>query len=191
MWKFKYWGSRLRSARALVSLLYCGELRVSEALRLVKSQFSKEKDCIKIKNVLLSKRHPGALEYREVRLPLKGERSPFTELITTYLDQIAPEDRLFPWSLEVRKYHTKKFYKTRKGETKERLSHKMIGTSRAWWTVKSLLPDYTEHWLRLFGESYLYRVRDHDILAVADEVKVDARTLQGYLRSEHEKWPAA
>lgn len=82
-------------------------------------------------------------------------------------------------------------YTLKNGTTKPLKSYQTVGTKRAWQIVNALLPDYAAHWLKAFGEDYLYDVRDHDLLAVADEVKVDARTLQQYLRKRHEKYPAA
>jgi hypothetical protein len=43
----------------------------------------------------------------------------------------------------------------------------------------------------VFGEDYLYDQYDHDLLAVADAVKVDARTLQLYIRHRDKKYPVA
>ena len=44
-----------------------------------------------------------------------------------------------------------------------------------------MLPAWTQHWLRAFGESYLYDSWDHDTVAVASQVKVDTRTVEKYL----------
>jgi hypothetical protein len=177
--------------RALVSILYVGQLRVSEAIPLKKNQFKRLKDHVQLSSILLAKRKPGKLVYRSARLPLRGERAKFTKLILDYLDLLEPDERLFPFSLTKRTYYVKgRTYKTREGSKPIR-SVVMMGTKRAWQIVNALLPEYTEHWLRMFGEDYLYTNRDHDILAVADEVKVDARTLQGYLRKQHLKYPAA
>jgi hypothetical protein len=177
--------------RSLASLLYVAELRISEAIRLKKKQFETLDDHVYVKAIQLSKRKPGKIAFRDARLPLEGERAKFTELILSYLDTLENEDRLFPWSLEQREYILKRKYRTRAGEVKSFKSIQMVGTKRAWQIVNALLPNWTEHWLRAFGEDYLYDKRDHDILAVADEVKVDARTLQLYLRKRHEKYPPA
>jgi integrase len=177
---------------ALCAILYNAELRISEALRLKKRDFQYKEGCLKAENILLSKHKPGARRTRNIRLPLKGPRAKFTKLIEEYLDALEPEDRLFPWSLNVGVYHTGRFY-TRKKDNKrlEVMAYRMTGTARAYRIVKTLLPNYTEHWLRAFGDSYLYDVRDHDILAVADETKQDARTLQKYIRAQASKYPAA
>jgi hypothetical protein len=176
--------------RCLVAILYVAELRVSEAIRLVKDQFErKPKDhCVLVKNILLSKRKKGKTAYREARLPLKGERACFTKLIMDYVETLKPEQRLFPFSLNQHIYTLKKTYTTRNGETKPFKSFQMAGANRAWNIVKAYYPDLTEHWLRAFGENYLYDHMDHDIMAVASEVQVDARTLQKYIKRQHEKY---
>lgn len=177
--------------RALASVLYVAELRISEALRLVKKQFKRKEDHIFVEAIQLSKRKKGKIAYRDARLPLKGERAVFTQLILNYLDTLNDEDRLFPWSLEVREFDTGHTYTTRKGQVKPIISFQMIGEHRAWQIVNALLPKITEHWLRAFGDSYLYDHMDHDILAVSDEVKVDPRTLQQYIRGRSRKYKPA
>jgi hypothetical protein len=190
-WPYKTDRERyLMRDRALASLLYIAELRVSEALPLIKKQFVEESSFIRVNAILLSKRKPGKIAYRDARLPLEGERAKFTELVRIYLESLEDEDRLFPWSLEKRVYIVGK-YRTKSGEIKDRKSVQMVGTKRAWKIVNALLPNLTQHWLRAFGEDYLYDKRDHDLLAVADEVKVDARTLQQYIRRRHEKYKPA
>jgi hypothetical protein len=42
----------------------------------------------------------------------------------------------------------------------------IIGCKRAWQVVHALLPEFTAHWLRAFGEDFLYGEWDHDLLAV-------------------------
>jgi hypothetical protein len=130
------------------------------------------------------------VQYREAKLPLKGERACFTKLILDYLELLKPEDRLFPFSLTKRKYPIKNSsYKTKDGTVKERFSFQMIGTKRAYQIVKALLPNYTQHWLRAFGYSFDYDHMDHDLLAVSDKTKADPRSLQPYLRRRYEKYP--
>lgn len=157
----------LKRDRALVAISYLGGLRISEALRLKKSQFVKRKDYVLVRSIKLSKSKvkgkPRRVEYRDARLPLTGERADLTKLVLDYLETLNSRDaKLFP------------FDKT-----------------RAWQIVTSLLPDFTCHWLRAFCEDYLYDVWDHDLLAVSDYVKVDPRTLQLYLRKRHERYPVA
>jgi len=191
-WKYKTKPKEfLRRDRALVAILYAAELRVSEAIRLKKNQFENREDHVFVKAIRLSKRKPGKVAYREARLPLTGERVKFTELILDYLDTLDNDQRLFPWSLKERIYILKRKYKTKDGEVKPYRSVQLVGTKRAWQIVNALLPNWTQHWLRAFGEDFLYDQFDHDILAVADEVKVDARTLQLYLRRRHEKYKPA
>lgn len=183
----------VRRDRALVASLYLVALRISEALRLRKKQFRMEKKRVVIESIMLSKSHIkvcsecGARVKPELRqehlttvhkgggyfkdkmrksqyrpeawLPLKGERAKITQYVTDYLDTLQPEDLLFP-----------------------------IDRRRAWQIVTALMGE-PPHWHRAFGEDYLYsEVMDHDILAVADYVKVDARTLQLYLRKGYEKY---
>jgi len=191
-WKYKTKPEEfLRRDRALAAILYVGELRVSEAIRLKKNQFENREDHIFVKAIRLSKRKPGKVAYREARLPLTGERAKFTELILDYLNTLDDDQRLFPWSLKERVYVLKRKYTTKDGQVKNYRSVQLVGTKRAWQIVNALLPNWTQHWLRAFGEDFLYDKFDHDILAVADEVKVDARTLQLYLRKRHEKYKPA
>lgn len=176
--------------RALASLLYLGDFRISEVLSLKKEQFTIHEDYVHVKSVLVGKRKANMVQYREAMLPLKGERAVFTRLILDYLELLKPEDRLFPFSLNKRKYPIKNSsYKLKDGTIKQRFSFQMMGTKRAYQIVKALLPNYTQHWLRAFGYSYDYDHMDHDILAVSDKTKADPRSLQPYLRRRYEKYP--
>jgi hypothetical protein len=176
--------------RALVSLLYLGDFRISEVLPLKKEQFTIYEDYVHVKSVLVGKRKANMVQYREAKLPLKGERAVFTRLIIEYLEYLQSEDRLFPFSLTKRKYPIKNsFYMTKDGTKKQRFSFQMIGTKRAYQIVKALLPNYTQHWLRAFGYNFDYDHMDHDILAVSDKTKADPRSLQPYLRRRYEKYP--
>lgn len=179
---------------ALPSLLYLGALRVSEAIPLVKAQFSSPIDDergkhILLTDVILAKRREGKIERNNLELPLEGERARFTRLIQNYLEQLKPEQRLFPWSLEkskrpIRGRHGT--YKNQKGETIQRYSVRLAGTSRAYQIVKALLPNITEHWLRAFGEDFFYVLSGKDVIATAAHYKVDARTLaEWYLKRRH------
>jgi hypothetical protein len=182
--------SFLARDRALASLLYLGDFRISEVLPLTKKQFSEGEECIHVKSVLVGKRKANKVQYRDAMLPLKGERVAFTKLILDYLALLGPEDRLFPFNLTKRKYPIKgSFYKTKDGKEHQRFSVQMMGTKRAWQIMKALLPDYTQHWLRAFGYSFDYDHMDHDILAVSDKTKADPRSLQPYLRRRYEKYP--
>lgn len=171
--------------RAFVSLLYLCACRISEAMQLKLSQLKYEKKRIVIESMLLAKRKPGKAKYREAWLPLEGERAMFTEIITEYIDMLKEEEpnteRLFPWSLKKVEYSI--FYKG-----KLLRSVRFSGTNRAWRVVKCLLPEATAHWLRQYGDDYLYDSWDHDIMAVSDYTKQDARTLQLYLRKRYQKY---
>lgn len=178
--------------RALVALLYVAELRVSEAIRLTKDQFKQNTKAheILVENIRLSKRKKGKAAMREARLPTRGERACFTKLIIEYMDTLQDKARLFPWSLTERVYDTGHTYTVKGGEVKPILSTQVMGTKRAWQIVNAYFPEYTEHWLRAFGEDYLYSNMNHDLMAVANEVGVDARTLQEYLKKQHKKYAA-
>jgi hypothetical protein len=179
---------------ALASTLYLGALRVSEAIPLIKNQFSEpiEDDRGKhvlLKDVVLAKRKEGKRETNNIELPLIGERARFTKLILNYLSRLEPEDRLFPWSIEKRRVAIKGksgTYQNKNGEIVQRYSVRMIGTSRAYHIIKKLLPDITEHWLRAFGEDFFYVLSGKDVIATAAHYKVDARTLANwYLKRRH------
>ena len=151
--------------RALISIIYLAGLRVSEALRLRLSQFSILKDYVEIRAIKLSKSRvkgqPRRVQYRDARLPLKGERAPLTRLVLDYISRLKGDEKLF------------------KFETNQ----------RAWQIVKAYFPEWTTHWLRAFCEDYLYTAWGNDLLAVADYVKVDPRTLQQYIRKRYERYP--
>jgi len=92
-------------------------------------------------------------------MPLTGERAEFTRLVMEYVDVIPDDAQLFPFD-----------------------------TGRGWQIVTSILPDHTCHWLRAYCENYLYDRWDKDLLAVADYIKVDERTLRQYIRRRDEKY---
>ena len=170
--------SLLARDRALVALLYLGGLRVTEALRIKKGQFIAEKEYILIRGIELSKTKINGvarrIRFRDVKLPLAGERAPFTTLVMDYVHMLKDgEDRLFPWKLE----------KDKRGQ--------VPGGKRAWQIVTAILPEHTCHWLRAYCEDYLYSVWDKDMLAVADYIKVNPRQLQQYIRRRHERYSPA
>ncbi len=185
--------------RALVSLLYVGELRVSEALRITIGQFEDSDKALVVHDVLLSKTKKKMIygsnaRYRDLMLPKNGERACFTRLIQDYLTRLQlegrkNEDRLFPWSLQIRKVQVGTYTWRKEGKTTPLWSVKMVGTTRAWQVVNALLPDLTQHWLRVYGEKYLYKMFDKDIIAVAKVVKVDPRTAIKYLMAGTENYP--
>jgi integrase len=147
--------------KALVCLMYLLALRVSEVLRLKKSQFTIEKDRIIVSGIELSKSirlgKPRNDLYRNVNwLPLHGERLKLTKLVQDYL--VISDDQLFKF-----------------------------GRVRAFQITTTYL-GVPNHWLRAYGENYLYDAWDHDLLAVADYIKVDGRTLGLYIRKGFMKY---
>jgi integrase len=181
-------GKYLIRDHALVALLYLGDFRISEVLALTKENFAELANYVWVKDVKVGKKRAGKIEYREAKLPLKGERVVFTQLILDYLRILGKGERLFPWSLKVKTFKVGT-YTIKDGLTKNRLAIKMVGTTRAWQIVNALLPEYTQHWLRAFGYNYDYDNMDHDIMAVSDKTKADPRSLQPYLRRRYEKYP--
>lgn len=157
-----------RRDKALVSLLYLIAPRISEALRLKKDQFSKAKKRIEIQSILLSKTIKGRHErYREVAyLPLRGKRKKFTELIMRHVDTLGPEAYIFAT-----------------------VHGRPIGRIRAWQIVNTIT-GIPCHWLRAFGEDYLYQAWDNDLLAVAHYVKVNTATLGEYMRRRFTRYEA-
>jgi integrase len=160
---------RLRD-RALVCLLYLAALRISEALRLTKSQFQLNESMNRweIVGVKLSKvKAKGKARvhtYRqEVWLPLTGDRARFTELFVSYLS-VAYEGKdrgIF-------------YYRT-----PERALQIVGGLTGMW-----------NHYFRALGEQYLYRQWGNDLLAVADYVKVDPATLGKYIQESYRDKPS-
>jgi len=152
-----------RRDRALVCLCYLLACRISEVLRLKRNQFFIETDRIIVSAIKLSKRRKKDLarisEYRqEAWLPKTGNRSQLTLLVLEYLETLKPEELLFPF-----------------------------GRRWAWQIVKTMT-GITPHWYRAFGENYLYDVWEKDMIAVADYVKVDIRTLPLYIRRGYAKY---
>jgi hypothetical protein len=150
--------------RALAAVLYNGELRISEAERLVKSQF-KDKP-FRIVAVKLSKaekhnKKTGLvitrkdLYRKEIRLPTKGYRGQISGLIKQYLELLTDE-----------------------GEAEFPIFD--IGNSRVDQIIKAKL-GVPPHWLRAYGENELYGLWDYDLIAVANYVQVDPRTLAKYI----------
>lgn len=154
----------LKRDRALVSVLYLMAVRVSEALRLKRSQLTIKEQEITVRKIELSKTRwrgkPRQSQFRsEAWIPLHGERGMLGQLVLDYVRELDPDTRLFSF-----KEH------------------------RAWEIVTALIDD-TCHWLRAYGEDFLYEHMNHDILAVADYIKVDAVTLQRYVRKRYTKYP--
>lgn len=157
----------LKRDRALVAVTYLLAGRISEVLRLKLNQITPERDRLVIRAIQLSKaRRKGEARHDQYRqeayLPLNGDRARLTQFLLDYQATLTftskEESLLFPF-----------------------------GESRAWQIITALTGEPC-HWLRAYGENYLYDHWDHDILAVADYIKVDARTLGHYIRRSYEKY---
>lgn len=157
--------------RALAAVLYNGELRISEARRLLKAQF-KDKP-FRIVAVQLSKaekhnKKTGLvitrkdLYRKEIRLPTKGYRGQISGLIKQYLDLLIDKE-----------YETVPIFN--------------IGNSRVDQIIKTKL-GVPPHWLRAYGENELYGLWDYDLIAVANYVQVDPRTLAKYIHRVPNKY---
>jgi hypothetical protein len=137
-------------------------------LRLKRTQFEEEEDRVTVSGIKLSKStmkgKPRREQYRQENwLPLKGSRADLTQLVLDYLRFLdaRKEDELFKF-----------------------------GRDRAYRITIAYLGEPC-HWLRAYGENYLYDEWDHDILAVSDYVKIDPRTLQQYIRGSYKKYSPA
>jgi hypothetical protein len=189
----------LQRDRTLPCIMYLAALRVSEAIPLIKDQFTPpihdkvRGDFITIKDVVLAKRREGKRETNNIDIPLTGERAKFTQLITEYLDTLEPHQRLYPWSLRKIRYPCKGLnasYLNREGKEIQRYQVHTMGCTRAWQIVKALMPDITEHWLRAYGEDFFYVLSGKDVIATAHKFKVDPRTLANwYLSRRHMEVP--
>lgn len=158
--------------RALVALLYLCALRVSEALRITRDQVTIKKKSIIIEGIKLSKSHRKdklrKSQFREYAfVPLKGERGDLGHFLQEYLAlldakrEFGIKSRLFPFK-----------------------------RGRAWQIVAATL-GVPCHWLRAYGENFLYDAWEKDLLAVADYVKVDPQTLSQYIRRSYTKYREA
>lgn len=158
--------------RALASIFYIAQLRKSEAHRITNSQF--EQEPFRIVAVELSKsekRNSKTGEiitrkdaYRkEIIIPLKGKLGMFGKLIQEYLALLPKKDqRLFPFS-------------DKAGRDNQILKEMFAGA-------------YPPHWERAFGENLLYELFDFDLIAVANYVQVDPRTLSKYIHRTPKKY---
>jgi integrase len=156
---------------ALAALLFIGAIRISEIERITKQQFSDlEKNPFKLESLKLSKaekrdRKTGkiitrkSLYRKEIIIPLTGELGNLGKLIRTYLGFLnEKDDRLF----KIKNARVEQIIKTKLG-----------------------LPP---HWLRAYGENYLYGLWDNDIIAVANYLSVDPRTLSLYIHRTPKKY---
>lgn len=148
---------------ALCAILYVCALRVSEALRIKRDQCEIMSGRVVIEAIRLSKAHKADKirrnQFREYAfIPLVGERAELGRMVKDYLELLDGDDKLF-----------------------------CFGSSRAYRIVNATL-GVPPHWLRAFGENYLYDNWEKDLLAVADYVKVDPRTLAHYIRRSYTKY---
>lgn len=154
---------------AFVAVLYVLAVRISEGVRLTRGQFTVKRNKIEVRSIKLSKtRKNGKPRVRQFRpyafIALHGSRENLGFLVKNYLDFLdregaKPEDRLFKF-----------------------------GTRRGLQIVTATL-GVPAHWLRAYGEDFLYDLFRKDLLAVADYVSVDPRTLSHYLRKGYTKYP--
>lgn len=155
--------------RALAALLYLAQLRKSEAHRITKEQFKDEP--FRIVAVKLSKSEKRSKKtgviitrkdaYRkEILIPLKGELGKLGKLVQEYLDLLEPTSRLFPFS---------------------------DNAGRDNQILKEVL-GCPPHWERAYGENLLYEMFDYDLIAVANYVQVDPRTLSKYIHRTPKKY---
>jgi hypothetical protein len=158
--------------RALASILYIAQLRKSELHRLTKQQF--KEDPFRIVAVELSKsekrnKKTGEIitrkdAYRkQILIPVNGKLRAFGKFVQEYLsllDNKPPTFRLFPFS--------------DKAGRDNQILKEMLG--------------YPPHWERAFGENLLYELFDYDLIAVANYVQVDPRTLSKYIHRTPKKY---
>lgn len=155
--------------RALLSLLYLTAGRITEVLLLNKSQFDFESDTdfIIIRDMQVVKRRKETIykhgtPLREVPLALKGQLSPFTQLVLDYLDRVQDDAMLFP-------------------SNKRSRSH--ISRQRAWQIVYGITGKWC-HYFRSQAESHYGRVFK-DVIALADFVRVvNVQTLAEYVKTD-------
>lgn len=160
----------LKRDKALAALLYLLACRISEGIRIVRSQFKetdseghKHKDRLFVQGIKLSKvkkkGHSRKIEFRtEAYIDLKGPCEGLAKLVADYLNDPRTQEQLFIKSpTQASKY-------------------------------VSALIGIPAHWLRAFRENWLYQTWDHDIIAVANYVEVDPRTLTLYIRKGYAKY---
>jgi hypothetical protein len=154
--------------RALSALLYVGAIRISEARRLIKAQFLDNPFrviALKLSKAERRSKTTGKLTVRkdlyrkEIRLATEGPRGELCRFIKEYLELIPdPETKLFP-----------------------------IKNPRIYQIINNKL-GVPPHWLRAFGENELYERWDFDLIAVANYMSVDARTLVKYIHRTPKKY---
>jgi len=147
--------------RALLALLYLTGGRISEVLRLRKSQFDfVDPNFIIIKDMIVVKRKKSVVTregypIREVALPLKGRLAAFTELVVKYLDLLDEDEKLFKFTRQ-----------------------------RAWQIVYYITGKWN-HYFRSQAESYLGRyVFRRDPVGLAEYMGIkNMQTLREYVKT--------
>ena len=163
MWQYKtnteYYHTR---DKALVALTYLLAGRISEILRLKTSQFYTEKARVIVQSIQLSKSYkkdkPRNDLYRQEAWLPLEGKRSALSLLVTEYIAICKTERLFPF-----------------------------GRTRAYQIISTITGEPC-HWLRAYGENFLYDEWEKDILAVADYIKVDVQTLQRYIRRSYAKY---
>jgi integrase len=145
--------------RALVTLLYLGMLRVTEALQLRRSQFEIKEGMVSIHNVQLVKRKVTNPEWRElINLPLHGPRAPFTGFVIEHLKTVSdPEAFVFSG-----------------------YNGRHLGRRRAHQIVTTLTGQFS-HAFRAFGEDYMAHQPGVLLIDLAAYVKVNPAILATYI----------
>lgn len=169
---------------SLPAILYLLALRISEALRLNRSQFimpyedGGREDSIIVRGIYLSKRRyknkPRLTQYRDdAYLPLNGRRRKLTMLVVKYLQLMDRDAEIRREQGKRKRKHFGDLYKFRR--------------SRAY-QITEARTGATNHWFRGFGEVWLYVEQfDYDLLALSDYLQVDQRTLSEYIRLGHRR----
>lgn len=145
--------------RALLALLYLSGLRISEALRIKKSQFDLacDPDFVVVRDVKISKRKKKTIQREgqpmiDVPLPKTGRFSRFTDLILDYL-QVADEDVF------------------------------KIGSQRAWAIVKHMTGRWN-HYFRSQRISWLVNRLRSDVIAARIVGIKNPQTIAHYYKGE-------
>lgn len=148
--------------RAFISLLYVPMLRVLEASRLRREQFTIEESRVKIENIRLAKRR--FVDYRkEAFLPLHGERAPFTESVIAHLSS-SSESLLFP------------------GRRKDNGATLPL-TTRQGWNIVNRLTGQFNHFFRALGEDYMVH-HGTDVNDLGGYIKVNPAIISRYVHNK-------
>jgi len=153
--------------RALLALLYLTGGRISEVLRLRKSQFDFDLDpnFVVIRDMVVVKRKKSIVAkegypIREVALPLKGRLAAFTRLVIKYLELLDEDEKLFKFTRQ-----------------------------RAWQIVYYITGKWN-HYFRSQAESYLGRyVFRRDPVGLAEYMGIkNVQTLREYVKTSWEDY---